>query len=248
MTIPPPDAEPDETQPESDQSATTTRRDTHPARATSGETKPDGMKPRSTQSELTQPAEAQPREPVGVDSTLSDRSPTGSSTEDSSLDDSSLTDSNPDGSVPTGSSPIDPIPDSSSDGGASDTPLEPVVTIHRSEARIRRAPKIPVFIVLGALVGALATVSITLSFPIDETVGLPATVGYFLLYGIPVGMLIGALVAIVLDRISARRVRNVTVERTVVDPLPYDDASSYEPSPGEQNWGEEPVAERPGEH
>jgi hypothetical protein len=99
---------------------------------------------------------------------------------------------------------------------------EATATIHRSEANIRRAPKIPVFIVFGALIGGLVTIGLTVSFPVDQTVGLPATVGYFLLYGIPAGMALGALAAIVLDRVSARRTRTVTVEQTVVDPLPYE--------------------------
>ena len=119
----------------------------------------------------------------------------------------------------------------SPDDLALETRPEATARIHRSKASIRRAPKIPVFIVLGALIGGLVTIGLTLSFPVDTTVGLPATVGYFLLYGIPAGMALGALAAIVLDRVSARRARTVTVEQTVVDPLPYDDEPGEEDEP-----------------
>jgi hypothetical protein len=118
--------------------------------------------------------------------------------------------------------PSETHPDSSDDLAVEARP-QATATIHRSEANIRRAPKIPVFIVLGALIGGLVTIGLTVSFPVDQTVGLPATVGYFLLYGIPAGMALGALVAIVLDRVSARRTSTVTVEQTIVDPLPYED-------------------------
>jgi hypothetical protein len=88
---------------------------------------------------------------------------------------------------------------------------------------IRRAPRVPVFLILGALLGFVVTLALTASFPTDPTVGFPATFGYFLLYGVPAGVVVGALVAVVLDRISARRARTVTVEHTTVDPLPDED-------------------------
>jgi hypothetical protein len=100
---------------------------------------------------------------------------------------------------------------------------DPEVRIVQTEVRIRRAPKVPVFLALGALFGAIVTLILTSAFPVDPTIGFPATVGYFMLYGIPAGAVLGALLALLLDRMSARRARNVTVEHTTVDPLPYDD-------------------------
>ncbi|MDB5726780.1 MAG: hypothetical protein JWQ16_3534 [Novosphingobium sp.] len=112
---------------------------------------------------------------------------------------------------------------------------EPEVTIVQAEVKIRRAPKVSVFIILGALVGAIVTVIVTSAFPADPSVGYLATVGYFLLYGVPFGIVVGAVVAIVLDRVSSRRARSITVERTVVDALPYDD----EPYEDEQREDEQ---------
>ena len=86
----------------------------------------------------------------------------------------------------------------------------------QSEVRIRRAPKLPVFLVLGAVVGALVTLIVTSLFPADKHVGFAATVGYFMLYGIPAGVVLGAVVGLILDRVSTRRAKTVLVEREVV--------------------------------
>ena len=82
-----------------------------------------------------------------------------------------------------------------------------------SEVSIRRAPKIGVFLILGAMVGLLGTLILTSLFQPDPTVGFVASFAYFCLYGIPAGVALGALVAIILDLISTRRARTVTVER-----------------------------------
>ena len=86
----------------------------------------------------------------------------------------------------------------------------------KSEVRIRRAPKLPVFLVLGALLGFLVTLILTSQFKPDPHVGFLASFGYFLLYGIPAGVVVGALVGLVFDRVSIARARTVTVEREVV--------------------------------
>ncbi len=88
---------------------------------------------------------------------------------------------------------------------------EPVKTV-----RIRRAPKIATFLILGGAVGAIVTLILTMSFPVDPNVGFGPLYAYFLLFGIPAGVLLGALVALVLDRISLRRAREVTAEREAV--------------------------------
>ncbi|CAN5253639.1 hypothetical protein BH11ACT3_BH11ACT3_11920 [soil metagenome] len=89
-----------------------------------------------------------------------------------------------------------------------------------TEVRIRRAPKLSVFLILGALAGMLATLILTSLFPADPSVGFAATFGYFLLYGVPAGLVLCAAVGLVLDRISLRRMRTVTVEREVVEAPP----------------------------
>ena len=85
-----------------------------------------------------------------------------------------------------------------------------------SEVSIRRAPRVGVFLVLGALLGLIATLILTSLFEPDPSVGFLASFAYFCLFGIPAGLLLGAVVAIVLDVVSTRRTRTVTVARDEV--------------------------------
>jgi len=88
------------------------------------------------------------------------------------------------------------------------------------DVTIRRAPKIPVFLVLGALVGFFGTLIVTALQPADPAVGFAALFGYFCIYGIPLGIVLGGILAIVLDRVSLRRAQSVTAEQTTVEPAP----------------------------
>jgi hypothetical protein len=87
----------------------------------------------------------------------------------------------------------------------------------RTEVRIRRAPKLGIFLLLGAVLGALATLILTSLFPADPAIGFAATFGYFLLFGAPAGAALGAIIGLIIDRVSIARARTVTVEREVVE-------------------------------
>lgn len=82
------------------------------------------------------------------------------------------------------------------------------------EMTVRRAPKIPAFIFVGAAIGAIVTLVLTSLFPVDPTVGFGALFAYFALYGITGGVILGAVVGIIVDRVSSRRAKTVTVEIT----------------------------------
>ncbi len=69
-----------------------------------------------------------------------------------------------------------------------------------------------------ALFGALVTLVLTSLFPVDPSVGFVALFAYFCLYGIPAGVLLGALLALVLDRRSAKRAKTVNATRQLVEP------------------------------
>lgn len=92
---------------------------------------------------------------------------------------------------------------------------EPTTEI--TEARVRRAPRLPVFLVLGAVLGVIAALVLTAVGQLDPKVGFGATFGYLCLWCIPLGILVGALVAIVIDQVSRRRARLVSVERASVE-------------------------------
>lgn len=89
------------------------------------------------------------------------------------------------------------------------------------DVRIRRAPKIGAFLVVGGLIGMLTTLVLTSLFPSDPNVGFIALFAYFCLFGIPAGVVLGALIALILDRISRRRTRNAVAElQTIADTDP----------------------------
>lgn len=100
---------------------------------------------------------------------------------------------------------------------------EPQVESTRDEVRVRRAPKYPVFIFGGVVVGVIATFVAVLAAPGDDQTPFPQVFGYFVLYGIAIGALFGAVVAVVFDAVSNRRARSVETERQAVD-APRDDA------------------------
>ena len=100
---------------------------------------------------------------------------------------------------------------------------EPAESTVETEVTVRRIPRYPRFLIIGAGLGAVATFILTASFPSDSQVGFGALFGYFLLFGVPAGAVIGAVVAILLDIGLTRRARTVMAEHTTVDPLPYDD-------------------------
>ena len=77
--------------------------------------------------------------------------------------------------------------------------------------RIRRAPKFSVFLVLGALLGIFVVLVVTASFPIDPKVGFASIFGYFAIYGLVAGVLLGAIVALIFDRVLRRGAKIVAV-------------------------------------
>ena len=96
-----------------------------------------------------------------------------------------------------------------------------------TEVRVRRAPRLPVFLVLGAVVGAIATLIATATLGhVDPRVGFGATFGYFCLYGVPAGVVVGAIVGLLLDHRSQRRSRIVTAEREQVEAPSAPDATA----------------------
>jgi hypothetical protein len=137
------------------------------------------------------------------------------------------TDAEPTNSLPTNPEKANPIPTGPERADAPTRPEpaemvnpEPTASTTRAEVRIRRVPKFGRFLVLGGGLGAVVTFILTASFPSDPHVGFGPLFGYFLIYGVPAGVVLGALIALALDRISNRRGASVIAEHTTVDPLP----------------------------
>lgn len=96
---------------------------------------------------------------------------------------------------------------------------------HRIEtAQLRRSPRYGAFFVAGGLVGILAAVVLTLAFAgskdkSDYTGVVYSTeqvLGFVALICIPIGLALGGLVALLLDRAAARRTREVRIDRETV--------------------------------
>jgi len=137
----------------------------------------------------------------------------------------------------TSDSETQPAPDAGPESVLSE-PVQPgpAQTTVETEVTVRRIPRYSRFLIIGAGLGAAATFILTASFPSDPKVGFGALFGYFLLFGVPAGAVIGAVVAILLDIGLTRRARTGIAERTTVDPLPYEDepaAAEAPESPGD---------------
>jgi hypothetical protein len=83
----------------------------------------------------------------------------------------------------------------------------------RREVRVRRSPKIGVFLIAGVVLGALVALIAGNVAPTDPTTPKTQVIGYLLVVLAPVGALLGGVVALLLDRISERSARTVQAER-----------------------------------
>jgi hypothetical protein len=78
---------------------------------------------------------------------------------------------------------------------------------------VRRAPKLAPFVLLGIAVGLIGTLLATSFFPADPSVGFAVLAGYFSLYGVTAGLVLGILVWLVLDRRSKREEKSARARR-----------------------------------
>jgi len=90
-------------------------------------------------------------------------------------------------------------------------------TTETTQARVRRAPRLSVFLVAGAVLGVISAIVLTAVGHVDPAVGVGATFGYLCLWCIPIGLVVGAVVAITIDQVSRRGAKLVTVERASVE-------------------------------
>ena len=96
--------------------------------------------------------------------------------------------------------------------------------------RVRRAPKISVFLIVGALVGVFVAMILTFAFNGTAEVSPNTCVlysqgqvfGFLTLICAPIGLALGGILALILDRRSRRRTHEVAVdhEQVHVDPEP----------------------------
>jgi hypothetical protein len=112
----------------------------------------------------------------------------------------------------------------SDDRRAEAAPVEYTVEEHIETLRLRRSPKYSVFLVAGAGLGVLAAMILTFAFngtgDTSPNTGLVYTssqvFGFLALICITVGVVLGGLTALLLDRMLAKRTRDVVVDRESV--------------------------------
>ncbi|GAB4098270.1 hypothetical protein [Sinomonas halotolerans] len=77
---------------------------------------------------------------------------------------------------------------------------------------VRRAPKYVPFLVTGGVLGIIAAAIVSFSAPAPQDYTQESVFGYFMVLFAGAGVLVGAVAALVLDRISLRRAQRATVE------------------------------------
>jgi cytochrome c-type biogenesis protein CcmH/NrfF len=90
------------------------------------------------------------------------------------------------------------------------------------EATVRHVPRYGVFMGLGVVLGIIAAAILTFTGSFEESQALdvvypPAQVfGFLLLWTAPIGLALGGVVALILERTGRRRDRVVRVERETI--------------------------------
>jgi cytochrome c-type biogenesis protein CcmH/NrfF len=90
------------------------------------------------------------------------------------------------------------------------------------EATVRHVPRYGVFMGLGVVLGIIAAAILTFTGSFEESQALdvvypPAQVfGFLLLWTAPIGLALGGVVALILERTGRRRDRIVRVERETI--------------------------------
>ncbi|TFD64418.1 hypothetical protein [Cryobacterium ruanii] len=120
---------------------------------------------------------------------------------------------------PQAEQPQDPSTDNDT---TSETLLaETTVTVHR-------APRYRNFMLLGAIVGVLVALILTISFPESDEYGRVQIFGFLLLGGLAVGTTLGAVVALIIDRIVGRSHVSVVAGRLGANELSTNERSTNE--------------------
>ncbi|WP_426997140.1 hypothetical protein [Pseudarthrobacter sp. N5] len=105
------------------------------------------------------------------------------------------------------------------------TPVAPAATPEASPERrgitVRSAPRFVPFLILGGLVGIAVAGVVAYALPGDASYDRNSVFGFFLVMFGAGGVILGAITALVLDRLSVRRARHAVVESV---PYTKDDA------------------------
>ncbi|GAA0991486.1 hypothetical protein [Subtercola frigoramans] len=96
----------------------------------------------------------------------------------------------------------------------SDIPEFPVETVAGDDiVTIHRAPRYFRFFAVGAIAGVVVAIILTLAFSGSQGFNLAQVFGFLALVFVVVGIGVGAVVALLIERSARRSARTITVER-----------------------------------
>lgn len=90
---------------------------------------------------------------------------------------------------------------------------EQQATVTEAAVRVQRSPRYFRFMITGAVVFAVVALILTYAFPENPTYDRGAVFGFLLAICATVGVALGALVALLIDRAATRRARTVQADR-----------------------------------
>ncbi len=83
------------------------------------------------------------------------------------------------------------------------------------QVRVRRSPKILNFLLTGAVLGAIVALILTFAFPANAEYPVSQVFGFLLVLGIVIGAAVGGIFALIFERTSQRRAREIGAVREV---------------------------------
>ncbi len=95
----------------------------------------------------------------------------------------------------------------------SDEVSNETTTTTESEVRVERSPRYARFMLAGVLIFAVISLILTFGFPQGKGYDAGQVFGFLLLFGSIAGVALGAVVAIIIDRVAGRRARTILADR-----------------------------------
>lgn len=118
----------------------------------------------------------------------------------------------------------------------SERPVVPVaesdeIILEEATTKVHRAPRYTNFMLLGAIVGVACALVLTFAFPENPVYDRGQVFGFLVLACIAIGVALGSVFALVLDRMLSRKAATVVVDRMGAQPpaVPAQDAASDSP-------------------
>lgn len=98
---------------------------------------------------------------------------------------------------------------------ASGVPAAPSTRDERTTVRVRRSPKLGRFAIAGGIFGVIVALILTFAFPDDSEFTAGQVFGFLALFCVVVFGTLGAVVALIVERSSRARAREVQADRQI---------------------------------